>query len=80
MAVHVARINLMYVTQIGTVKTHAQMTIGEAANATQEHRVIIDADIPNTAGNPAVDAYLALEDGDSFTLNHLDQTYCITYD
>ncbi len=80
MAVHVARVSLMYVTQVGAVKSHAQMTIGEAANASQEHRVLIDPAIPNTAGNPTVAAFLALEDVDGFTLNHLDQTFCILYD
>ena len=80
MAVHVARLSLMHVTQVGTVKPRTQMTIGEVNNSNQEIRVIADPNIPNSATNPTVEAFLILEDAAGFTLNHLDQTYCITYD
>ena len=78
MAVHVARIGLVHINSVGQAKRHVEMTIGEAATSSSEQRVLVDADLPNTAGFPTVVTYLTLEDADGFTLNHLDQTYVIT--
>jgi hypothetical protein len=78
MAVHVARIGLVHINAVGQAKPHVDMTIGEAATSSSEHRVVPDPALPNTAGHPTVATYLTLEDAAGFTLNHLDQTYVIT--
>lgn len=55
-------------------------TIGQACLGSSELRILPDAALPNTANYPTLARYLALEDADGFTLQHLDQTHVITYD
>jgi hypothetical protein len=78
MAVHVARIGMVHVTPTGAVKTHANMTIGEAARSSSEIRVLPNPSIPNSVGYPTIEDYLTAEDTAGFSLRHLDQTFIIT--
>ena len=77
--IHVARIACMPVNTAGVVVNKNQATIAEMMQTSSEERVIIDPLIPNTALNPTPKAYLELEADDDFVLNHIDQTYIITY-
>jgi archaellin len=78
-ALHVATIALMPVNSAGVVVNKNQATIKEMMRTSSEMRVISDVALPNTANNPTVADYLELEAADGFILNHLDQTYIITY-
>jgi len=53
-------------------------TIKECLNFTTEHRVLEDADIPNSSGFPTVKDYLEAEGGDGFGLIHMDQYTIVT--
>jgi hypothetical protein len=77
--IHVARIALMPVNSVGAVVSKNSATIGQMMNVTSEERMISDSSIPNTANNPTPKAYLELEAAGDFILNHIDQTYIITY-
>ena len=78
--IHIARSALMPVNAAGVVVVKNQATIGEMMQTSTEERVIADGNIPNSALNPTPKAYLELEAADNYVLNHLDQTYIITYD
>lgn len=77
--IHVARIALMPVNSVGTVINKNSSTVGQVMQSSTEERVMVDTLIPNTANNPTPKTYLELEAGDDFILNHIDQTYIITY-
>jgi hypothetical protein len=78
MAVHVARIGIVPISQIGTVVDKRTATTGEMMTASSEQRVLVDDAIPNTAGNPTIKTYIEAEDVGGYKLAHLDQTYVIT--
>lgn len=77
--IHVARIALMQVNPVGAVVSKSTASIAQMMQCSGEDRVIEDAGIPNTANNPTPKAYLELEAADDFVLNHIDQTYIVTY-
>jgi hypothetical protein len=81
MAIHVAIVAVGHVTPTGNVvsKNDPETTLRTMLSASQELRVLEDPDIPNTAGRPDVKTYLELEDGSGYILNHMDQTYIVTY-
>jgi hypothetical protein len=77
--IHVARIALLPVNPLGAVLDKNTATIAQMTQASTEERVLVDADIPNSVGNPTPTEYLKLEAADDYTLRHIDQTYIITY-
>jgi hypothetical protein len=77
--IHIARIAIMPVNSAGVVINKNTATVGQMLQTSSEERVIVDSTLPHTAGNPTPKAYLELEAGDDFILNHIDQTYIITY-
>lgn len=77
--IHVARIALMPVNDLGAVVNKNTATIGQMIHTSSEERVIADPALPHTASNPTPKAYLELEAADDFLLYHIDQTYIITY-
>lgn len=79
MAVHIARVDLMHVTSGGAVKKKSNMTIGEVARATHEHRIIENTHLaPNSVGNPTIENYIAAEYDDGFKIKYMDQYIIIT--
>lgn len=79
--IHVVRIGVFTVDQNGSRidKTSPSTTINQMKNTSQDVLVIPDASVPNSAGYPTVKAYLIAEDGDGYTLRHMDQSFIITY-
>ncbi len=90
MAIHVAKLQLMHVDSVtGVVFTKDSSklkdftsvkttTVSPQRSYSTEFRVIVDATIANTAGNPDIPTYLALEAGSGYKFAHMDQTYIIT--
>ena len=88
---HLARVGLMRRAATGQIyvisgnKVNAAGT-GESVNLTiqqtlsfdEEHRVIVDTDIPNTSGNPTIKEYVETEATDGFLLKHMDQYIIVT--
>jgi len=79
MAVHVARIALMPVDAGGTVLDKNTSSLKAMVRTSTEPRIIADPSLSNTAGSPSIKTYLEREAGSGYTLRHLDQTFCITY-
>jgi hypothetical protein len=79
--VHVARVGLFTTDASGARldKCCPTTTINEMKNTKMEFLVIPDSTIPNSAGYPTITAYLKLEAANGFILNHLDQSFLITY-
>lgn len=79
--VHVARVGFLNVNAVGNVvnKNDKNTTIYEMATTNSEHRIIVDAGIPNTANNPTVKAYLELEASSNYVLQYMDQNTVVTY-
>jgi hypothetical protein len=79
--VHVARVGLFTVDQTGTRldKCCPTTSINDLKNTRQEFLVLPDAGIPNSAGYPTLKAFLEAEAAAGFVLNHLDQSFAITY-
>lgn len=79
MQVHVATFREIQITSTGDVKARNTMTIGEAATATTSIRVDVESDNANTNGYPTLKEYLEREAADGYKLQHMDQSYIITY-
>ena len=81
MLVHVARLGVFTVDQNGQRinKSSGSATINQLLNTSHEVLVIPDDSIPNSANYPTVKRYLELEAQRNYVLNHLDQTFVVTY-
>lgn len=79
--VHVARIGCFTVDQNGDRidKSGASATINQMKNSSLEMLVIPDAGIPSSANYPTIKEYLIAEAALGYVLNHLDQSFVITY-
>lgn len=79
--IHVARVAFVNVDNSGNVlsKDDQSVTLKQQMQTQMQHRVLVDASIPNTAARPTVDAYLKLEASDDFVLEYMDQNTIITY-
>lgn len=80
--IHIAKVALMPVNSLGTVidKNAPQTTIKQMLTTSSEHRVVEDAAISTTTGNPTIDNYLKAEAAIDYVLYHMDQYNIITYD
>jgi len=78
--IHVARISIMQVDNIGNIVDKNTSTIGQQLRTQMSHRIITDAGIPNSAGNPDVKTYLEAEAADNYILNYMDQNMIVTYE
>jgi hypothetical protein len=58
--------------------TQQSPTIARARDFSTEMRIIVDAAIPSSAGNPDIPTYLTAEDALGFKLVHIDQSTVIT--
>lgn len=79
--VHVARVGLFTTDQSGQRldKCCPTTSINQMKDTKQEFLVIPDASIPNSSGYPTISTFLKSEATSGFILNHLDQSFCITY-
>lgn len=79
---HVASLNLFQVdTNTGEVYQRGRApgrAIKQNLNFDTQHRIVVDPDIPNTAGNPTIKDYLVLEAGDDFEPVQIFQSLVIT--
>jgi hypothetical protein len=90
MAIHVAFVELMQVDSTGNVirketgkledfRTNQHPVVTRPRSFSTEHRIQVDVpDIPNSAGNPTIKAYLILEDAAGFPLVYMDQYIIVT--
>lgn len=80
-SVHVARLGLYTVDAAGNRvdKSSADTSINTMKSTSLEFLVIPDATIANTANYPTIKTYLGLEASSGYILNHLDQSFIITY-
>lgn len=80
-SIHVARVAVLSVDHLGNVvkKDDPNVTLKQHLSTHMDHRLIVDAAIPNTAGNPSVKAYLEAEAANDYVLSHMDQSMIVTY-
>jgi hypothetical protein len=81
-ATHIVRVGFLEIDALGNVVDKGSPTtpINTTHSSSHEHRVIADPAVPNSANNPTVEAYLALESADDFVVHHMDQTMIVTYE
>lgn len=81
MTVHVARLMICKIDAAGNRidPNDKSTTINSMLSFSTENRVIPDAQIPSSAGYPTIKQYLELEAAGSYKLQHLDQSFVITY-
>lgn len=82
---HIARMQLMKINPttgnpIGSGGNLADpsVKISSVLNFSTEFRMIVDSGVLNTASNPSIDSYLALEAASGFLIGHIDQYMIIT--
>lgn len=63
----------------GTPINKNSATIAQVQHSDTEMRVIADAAIASSAGNPTIKAYLEAEATAGFTLRHMDNQMIVTY-
>ena len=83
MAVHIARVRLVDVDLNSNSvldKSTIRMDQFLDTNFQKQHRVIVDASIPNTASQPTIKDYIEAEYADNFYLVHMDQFIIVTAD
>jgi hypothetical protein len=83
--IHIARVNFVAVDGSGqfldkNADTDNPATLGEMLNFSNQHRVMEDAGIANTANYPTVPAYLEAEARDNYVVHYLDQNMIVTYE
>lgn len=55
------------------------VTIKQRTSSQSKHVIMPSSDVPNSAGYPEVAAYLKLEAASGYVLQHIDQTFIVTY-
>jgi len=81
-SVHYVNVGFFAVNSItGTIikKDLSSTTINQMKNTSHQHLIIVNSNVPNSAGNPTVEAYLRLEAASKYVLNYMDQNTIITY-
>lgn len=78
---HVVYLTPMPVNSAGQVvdKNDPSTTLGDMKSTSTEVRVVARANVPSSANNPSIEAYLQLEAAGGYTLGHLSQTMIVTY-
>jgi len=77
-SIHFAYVKQFYVNELGGVVDPNSASLGDMLSVASEPRVIEDADIPNSSGNPRIQDYLSLEAASGFSLKYMDQNIIIT--
>jgi hypothetical protein len=81
MHVHVVELGLVRIDANGNpIAPDSAATINEYMTSSHETRVLYAADVPNSAGYPTIKTFLTREAASNYKLQHLTQTYIITYD
>lgn len=77
---HYAELGLVQVSPNGRVYQRSQgnLTIAETLVFNTEHRILVDANLPNTSTNPTIKAYLELEAADGYQLKTVNQSFIVT--
>lgn len=80
--IHVARVNFTAVDATGTVRSKSNYgtPLYQFMETSHQHIVMANSAIPNTTGQPTVDAYLILEAASGYVLRYMDQNMIVTYD
>ena len=79
MAVHLVYTNYVTVDAAGNVLAGKTGTIDQViSDTTSEHRVIENPNVPNSAGNPTIEAYLNLEFDDSHHVRFMGINMIVT--
>ena len=79
--VHVVELGLFHVDGVTSEvyqRGRASRTIKQNLNFETQHRVVVDADIPNSSGNPLMKDYLVAEAADDFEPVQIFQSMIIT--
>ncbi len=77
MQIHLVRHQQMRISQVNG-KKYTGSNAPDACKYDSDDLVVIDADIPNTAGNPTIKDYLEAEVADGFGFKYMDQNTIIT--
>ncbi len=77
--IHVATLGMVKVNDLGAPLPDGP-SIAEVMASSSEIRVLYDATIPNTSGNPTIQAYLEAEAADDYVVRVLNQSFIVTYD
>jgi hypothetical protein len=79
--IHVARVGIFNVDSSGNRidKNDASTTISQLRDTRQEALVIVDSNIPNTAGYPTIKRYLELEASINYKVQYMDMSFIVTY-
>lgn len=77
---HYVELGLFHIKPDGTAyqRGNANMTIKESLNFETQHRVVEDADIPSSIGNPTIKAYLEAEAAEGYRVAIVNQSMVIT--
>lgn len=78
MDLHYASIGPVLINAVGGVVNRDTASFREVSGASSELRVLEDDSIPNSAGYPTIDDYLAAEAADEFTMLEANQSMVIT--
>ena len=84
--IHIIRVNFVtvnlstgqFIDKNGDTSNPA--TISEMLAISNEHRVLPDSGIPNSANYPSVADYLEAEAADNYVLHYMDQNTVVTYE
>jgi len=78
--VNVAYLHLTNVDPLGNIvdKSDPRTTIAQMLHTQLAYRVIPNSGIPNSAGGPSLDKYLAAELASGLSVSHIDQSMIIT--
>ena len=77
--VHAVTTGLKNISPTGTVINKTSSTIGQVITSTSDHRVLLNVSVPNSAGFPTIEQYIAAEALDDYVVYHMDQYCIVTY-
>ena len=75
---HIVRVGLKNIDATGSVIDKTTSTIGQVISSSSEHRVLVNAAVPNSAGFPTIDDYLLAEAAQDYIPYHIDQYMIVT--
>jgi len=76
---HFVNVGMVQVDANGTRVDKTTTTIKGMLIGGTEHRVLPEADVPNSIGYPAIKSYVVLEAASGYVVYHMDQYIIITY-
>lgn len=76
---HVAFVKMVPCNSLGTPVPKDTATIGQRMTSSEEPRIVIDPNIPSSAGNPTIMAYLLAEAALGYKAAVVTNTMIVTY-